>query len=138
MSEVTQIEAYRASQVVLRDRRAKIERLLMNKDFKEMILHGFCRDDAARYIQEAGDPLLDDRQRADAMAIAMSSGHLKRYLAITMQMGATAVSSIAEADEALVEARAEEDQAQVQALSQEQSVAAATDRPSDAAGWDVT
>ena len=111
MSDVKQIEAYRANQVSLLERRRTAERLLANKDFKSLVLNGFCQDDAARYIQEAGDPLLDDRQRADAMAIAMSSGHLKRFLAVVMQMGASAEKDIGDADEALIEARAEEDAA---------------------------
>ncbi len=108
MSEVSvaQLEAMRASQVALLQRRHTIERLLNNPDFKTVIMDGFCRDDAARYVQESGDPMLDERQRSDALAMAMASGHLKRFLAITLQLGTPCESNIAEIDQALIEIQA--------------------------------
>lgn len=108
MSEVTELEDQLERTKVLKSRSVAAERLASNHDFRLLVLNGFCRDDAARYIQESGDPLLNAEQRQDALNMAQASGHLKRYLQLQYQMGATADRNIADLETAIVEARHEE------------------------------
>jgi hypothetical protein len=108
MSEVAQLEYQLEHVKILKDRKQAAERLAGNADFRAIVLHGFCRDDAARYVQESGDPLLTAEQRVDALNLAQASGHLKRYLLLQIQMGVTADRNIKDIEAALVEARYEE------------------------------
>lgn len=117
MSEVTEIENFRKDQAVLADRHRRLTRLLMNPDFKKLIMEDFCVNEAARYVQASGDPALNDRERADALAIAQASGHLKRYIAVNLAMGANAQQHVEDADAALEEARREEAEAAAQPVS---------------------
>lgn len=66
-----------------------------NHAFRKLILEGFCLNEAARYAQESGDPMLTPTQRQDALNMAQASGHLKRFLSITIQMGNMADNTIA-------------------------------------------
>lgn len=111
MAEVTQVEELenqKKDAQKLAERGQMARRLASNRDFRKLILDGFCLEDAARYAQESGDPLLSAEQRADALNMAQASGHLKRYLSFQIRMGVTAERSLVELDEALTEARAEE------------------------------
>jgi hypothetical protein len=91
------------------DRRNLALRLSNNRDFKKLILEDFCVKEAARLVSESGDPVLDPQQRADALAMAQAAGHLRRFLSMTFQMGASAAGDIEDLEEALAEARAESD-----------------------------
>jgi hypothetical protein len=84
------------------------ERLAKNKDFRKLILEGFCLKDAARYVQASEDPCIEANERADALKIAQASGHLKRFLSVTIQMGRHAKNTIPELEETLGEVRSEE------------------------------
>jgi hypothetical protein len=83
-------------------------RLSKNKDFKELILEGFCTTEAARLVHESADPALTREQRDDSLAMAQAGGHLRRYLSILCRMADTAEANIPELEEALAEARVEE------------------------------
>ncbi|WP_421991639.1 hypothetical protein [Roseococcus sp.] len=108
MSDVTktpleqQLEAAKA----IVDRRQTAMRLVDNRDFRKLILEGFCLEDAARYAQESGDPILAPEQRADALCMAQASGHLKRFINITIQMGAHAERELPHLEEAVADERA--------------------------------
>jgi precorrin-6B methylase 1 len=91
------------------ERRNLALKLSSNREFRKLVLEGFCEKDCARFAAEAGDPALDVQQRADAMEMAKAGGHLKRYLSAAFMMGAAAERDVAELEEALAEARAEED-----------------------------
>lgn len=110
MSEVTvaQLEEQLEQTKVLKLRREQAERLSKNKDFRALIIDGFCLHDAARFAQLSGDPAIDAEGRADSLAMAQASGHLKRYLQMQVQMGGTADRNIAEIELELGELRAEE------------------------------
>jgi len=108
MTDVTELEAYRENQQTLLDRRNMALRLSNNPDFKKLILDEFCMREAARYVHTSADPAMGKEERADALAMAQASGHLKRFLSVTVQMGAHAERSMPEVDAALAEARAEE------------------------------
>lgn len=82
-------------------------RLFNNPDFKLVIVEGFMLHEAARYVQTSCDPSLDADKRADALALAQASGHLKRFMSVTVQMGNHAEHELPSLDSALEEARAE-------------------------------
>lgn len=109
-TKLEQLEKQHSDDTILIERRKRSERLAANPDFRKLILDGFCRDDAARYVQASGDPALDPQARADALNMAQASGHLKRFLAVTYQMGAHAERTMPDLDEALAEARSQEGQ----------------------------
>lgn len=77
----------------------EVQKLMKTPLFIKVILEDFCVKSAARYIQESGDPLLPDNQRADALAIAQAGGHLKRWLDITLRMAETNLGSIQQCED---------------------------------------
>lgn len=89
--------------------RDKALRLAENRDFREIILDGFCKEDCARYAQESSDPALGDRERADALAMAQASGHLRRYLSIIVRMATNFENSMEDLEAEIELARAEAD-----------------------------
>lgn len=111
MSEVTQrikeLEAHIEGQKTLAEMGEIAERLAANHDFRVLILDGFCRDEAARYVQESGDPMLTAVQRQDALNMAQASGHLKRFLSITCVIGHGAQDSILNAQAEIEQLRSE-------------------------------
>lgn len=108
MNQVAQLEQQLNEAKTLVETRQMAIRLSQNSDFKKLILDGFCLHDAARYVQLSGDPAIGPGERADALAQAQASGHLKRYLSVCVQMGASAERTIGDIEEAIDEARTEE------------------------------
>lgn len=109
------------SDVTVGDMQARIEQLKgvvekadlalkleKNREFKKLILDGFCLEDCARYAQLSADPSLTEEQRQDAMALSQASGHLRRYLSVTVKMGAQARKDIEEMGQEIETMRAEE------------------------------
>ena len=87
MSEVTALEKQLEEAKVFIARRDLAVKLYNNPEFKKLIIDEFCGSECARYAQTSADPALDDRQRADALAIAQAAGHLRRYLSVIVTMG---------------------------------------------------
>lgn len=85
-------------------------KLASNREFRKLVLDGFCKEDCARFAAQSGDPALDPQQRADAIAMAQAGGHLKRFLSATIQMGETAAREIGDIEQELEEARVESEQ----------------------------
>lgn len=110
MSEVTvaELEAQQDGMRELVERRQMALRLAQHPDFKRLILDGFCRDEAARYAEQSTNPALSPENRADALGLAQAPGFLKRFLSVTVQMGAHAERTLGDIDEVLAEARSEE------------------------------
>lgn len=108
MSEVSQLEKQLADTKTLVARRDMALKLSKNSDFRKLILEEFCVQEAARYVQASADPALGATERADALAIAQASGHLKRYLSVIVQMGSVAERDLVTLQEAIEEARAAE------------------------------
>ncbi len=98
----------------LEDARAAIElrdtalKLYENRDFKQVILDGFCTTDCARHAQLSADPSLNAEQRADSLGLAQAAGHVRRYLSAVVQMGNAAENSLPALHDELDAARAEE------------------------------
>jgi hypothetical protein len=107
MSDVNQLEQQLKQAKLLVERRVKALRLAENRDFRELVLEGFCRDDAARFAQQIGDPALDKKQQEDAASMAAASGHFLRYMRVITQQGDVAEREVLEVEEMLEEARAE-------------------------------
>lgn len=107
MSTLEQLEQQLSDAKTLVATRQMALRLSQNADFKKLILEGFCLHDAARYVQESGDPSLNTEQRADALAMAQASGHLKRFLSMAVQMGAYAERTLGDLESAIEEVRGE-------------------------------
>lgn len=87
-----------------------VTKLLENREFRKVILEGFCGREAARYVQESADPALTADQRADALAMAQASGHLKRFLDISQRLAEQAKDSVVAIQQAIVESRQEENE----------------------------
>lgn len=85
-------------------------KLASNREFRKLVLDGFCKDDCARFAAQSADPALDPVQRADALAMAQAGGHLKRFLSATIQMGESAAREVGDIETELEEARAESEQ----------------------------
>lgn len=71
-----------------------INRLYYNKDFQRVVNDLFFKEECSRYAQASGDARLSKEQREDALAMAQSAGHLKRWLSLQCQMGITAENDI--------------------------------------------
>lgn len=107
MSTLQQLEQQLTDAKTLIDVRQMALRLSQNTDFKKLILEGFCVTEAARYVQTSADPAIGAEERADALAMAQASGHLKRFLSGCVQMGAYHERTLPELEAAIEEARAE-------------------------------
>lgn len=110
MSEVTQLEHQLVAAKELVRRRNMALRLANIPEFKELILDDFMVKEAARYVHSSADPALKPEERSDALNMAQASGHLKRFLSVTVQMGAHAERELASLEEAIDEARSEGDE----------------------------
>lgn len=108
MSQVTQLENQLASAKELVRRRNLALRLATIPEFKELILDEFMVKEAARYVHSSADPALKAEERADALNMAQAAGHLKRFLSVTVQMGAHAERELVSLEDAIQEARVEE------------------------------
>jgi len=108
LTQVEQLENQKEDLKVLAGRRKMALRLAQNPDFRTLIMEGFCRDEAARYVQASADPMLKSEERADALNMAQASGHIKRFMSLCIQMGAHAEQTLLDIDQALDEARADE------------------------------
>lgn len=86
-----------------------LNRLLKNRDFRKIILEGFCLNEVARYMAVSTDPDLGPAERADALLFAQSGGVLKRWLNKCAQMAQRDADSIPACEQALEELRAEPD-----------------------------
>ncbi len=108
MNTVEKLEEQTKTEKLRIERRDAILRLSKNKDFRTLIIEGFCRDECARYVHESGDPSLSPESRADALNIAQSAGHFKRFLNVSITMGDVAERNLIDLDQHIAEARAEE------------------------------
>lgn len=85
----------------------RIMRLQTNSDFTKVINEEFLLKEAARFVQLSEDPALKPEERADALRIAQSSGHLKRWFQIQIRLANNADNEIKQLEELLEELRAE-------------------------------
>lgn len=86
----------------------RVRRLSENRDFKALIHDEYLVQEAARLVQLSGDPRLNADQRADALAMAQATGHFKRFLQVTVQIGDAAAKDNGDIREELDEIEQEE------------------------------
>ena len=85
----------------------KIERLLQNPDFREVIIDNYCSKAAAIFVHQSADPALTEKQQKDALSMAQSAGHLLRWFQVNGQQAELLKERIKEIDEEILEVRAE-------------------------------
>jgi tellurite resistance protein len=88
-------------------RKDQVLKLMSNRDFEDFILKYFCVEECARYVCASVDSNLAEDERRDALAVAQSAAHLKRFLNITLRLGENAEEAIRTTEEELVELRRE-------------------------------
>lgn len=88
----------------------KAERLTANKDFQSVVNEGYFKDAAAAFVHQSGDPSLTLEQRADALAMAQSAGHFKRWLHAIAKLNEVDVDSLPELSETIDQVRATSDE----------------------------
>lgn len=108
MSQVAQLEQQLVEAKELVERRQMAMRLAKNADFRKLIMDSYCGTEAARLVQLSADPVLSDREKADALNMAQATGHFKRFMSMAIQMGAHAEGDMTNLEESIAEARVEE------------------------------
>jgi hypothetical protein len=104
MQEITKLQHCEAQlesakqKVAFRD---AIIKLMDNREFRKVVREGFMVTAAADYARESGNPAINERQRADALALAQAPGHFKRWLNAQLMMGDNAQSEIVEIEEVM-------------------------------------
>lgn len=102
MNEVS-IEAMDAQ---IRDNRPSVEmadaldRLSMNRDFKTLILKGYCQQEAVRLVQMRADPSCESPEKQAAIIRELDAiSYLQSYFRTVQHLGAMARSSIKDAED---------------------------------------
>lgn len=108
MSQVQALEHQLRSTQQLQEFAEKIRQLIQHPLYREVIIEAFSTRECARYVQESQDPSLTPAQQADALNMAQASGHLKRWIAVTLQMADIAARDIPDLQQQLDYARQEE------------------------------
>lgn len=107
MSQVQALEYQLRSAQQLQEFAEKIRQLIQTPLYREVIIEAFSTRECARYVQESQDPGLSESQQADALNMAQASGHLKRWIAVTLQMADIAARDIPNLHEQIEYARQE-------------------------------
>jgi hypothetical protein len=105
MSDIQALEQGIKDAEELIGRRQMALKLSENREFRKLILEDYMVTEAARLVQLSADPVLAANERADALAMAQATGHLKRYLSMMIQMGYTAERELPQLQAALDETR---------------------------------
>lgn len=87
----------------------RVEKLLLNPDFQQVIMKEYCIHAAAGFVASSSDPILTKDQREDSLAMAQAPGHLKRWLQITQTKAETLRERMPEIDEMIDHLRSSED-----------------------------
>jgi hypothetical protein len=107
MSEIANIEAQITDLQELVEKKDLALKLENNREFKKLILDGFCEADCARFARNSGDPAIPKDQREDSLFMAQAAGHLRRWLSITVRMGLRAEDEIQQHQATIEEIRVE-------------------------------
>lgn len=87
----------------------KLDQLMEHPLFQELVLDGYCRDEAVRLVHLKGDPNMQDEKRQAAIIKDIDGiGSLKGFFSKVYQQAGMAENAIAADEEALEELRAEE------------------------------
>jgi hypothetical protein len=108
MSDIQDLEQGIKDAEELIGRRQMALKLSEIREFRRLILEDYMVTECARLVQLSADPALNVQQRADSLAMAQATGHLKRYLSMMVQMGAVAERELPQMQAALDETRSME------------------------------
>jgi hypothetical protein len=78
------------------ERREQALRLLKNKDFKDLIMRFYLVDEASRLAQMSGHLGLSAADAKGFMDMAQATGHLKRFIDVTIRQGEQALADLAQ------------------------------------------
>lgn len=88
-----------------------IERLHANKDFREVILEGYFRDEASRLTLLLADQNVTEKTREHIFHSIQAIGELHGFFTARLMQREQMKSAIIQAQETIVEIQAEEDEA---------------------------
>ena len=108
MSEVFALEKQLEDSKQAIARRELALKLYNNPEFKKLIIDEFCTTECARYAQLSADPSMGANERADSLAMAQASGHLRRFLSVIVSMGNQAERMLPDLEAEIEAARQEE------------------------------
>lgn len=107
MSEIIKLEREIEETILAKAKKDRMERLLLNADFRELILKDFCTDECVRYVGMSISDKIDEDGRRDALGHAQAAGYLKNWIQVQCQIGNIGESKIPEMKDALAQLRAE-------------------------------
>tara|TARA_Y100001968_G_C19201642_1_gene640275 strand:+ start:371 stop:715 length:345 start_codon:yes stop_codon:yes gene_type:complete len=107
MTEIENLEEHRKIAQETVAKRDEVLKLYENDVFKRVVIEGFCRDEAVRCANAAGNPGIEERDEKQLLQMSMAGGHLVRYLRTIIQQGDASEGSIKEIDEHLDAMRAD-------------------------------
>lgn len=108
MSHVAQLEGHRKHLEAVIARADQLDRLHRNRDFQKLILDEFCVQECARLAQMSAEPNFSAEQREDALLMAQSAGHIRRWFLAVTRMADQARNDLVDLEEQLQLARVEE------------------------------
>lgn len=91
--EQMEVSLEHAKELVERKRQA--EKLGSNREFKKLILDGYCQQEAARLVSLSGDPQMKEH-RDEIFADIEAIGRFQAFLRTTIQIGRQAEAEIAD------------------------------------------
>ncbi len=106
--EIEQIELSIEDAQKMVDRKAQLEKLFSNREFRKLIEEGYFKDEAARLVSALSDPVLEPHREKITRSIE-GIGALQQYFRTILRTGDAASQAIVEAREALAEIRADEE-----------------------------
>lgn len=108
MSEIVQLQAQLEFAKSVVEQRDLVSKLSGNREFKKLIVDGFCKEECARFTHNSTDISMSVEDRADSLGMAQAGGYLKRWMNFLIIMGNRAEQDIVQMNETLAELRAEE------------------------------
>lgn len=108
MNQVSELEEQLVMNKALVNKGKALTRLMSNRDFKSLILEGFCFEEAARSIKLSANTLLSESGRNECIRQAQAAGYLELYLELIKRDAKLAENTIVELNDSIDEARAEE------------------------------
>lgn len=106
---VEQLEHSIQSQRHIVELGAALERLSTNRDFKQVIVDGYLKEEALRLVHLKSDPAMQSAtSQASILAQIDAIGNLGQYLRQISQNGERAQANIVQAEELIDEIRREE------------------------------
>lgn len=106
--DLNQIELSIADAKKLIKRRASLQKLFNNKDFKDIILEGYLKDEAVRLVQLKSDPNMETDERQKQVLIAIDGiGALYQHFQTIKYFGLQAEKDLLAHEEAADEVNRE-------------------------------